>query len=139
MELVVDANVLLAAFLKEAVTRELLLDTRLELFAPEHLLFETQKHLKTSSSLRKRIQLTAKELENLFLILTERVETLSEKEFASRMQEAVEIAPHREDAPYLALALHLAIPIWSNDLGIHVQKRIKVYTTKSLLRELEKR
>lgn len=29
MELVVDANILLASFLKEAVTRELLLDSRL--------------------------------------------------------------------------------------------------------------
>ena len=34
MELVVDANILIASFLKEAKTRELLLDARFTLYAP---------------------------------------------------------------------------------------------------------
>ena len=38
MKLVVDANILIAALLKDATTRELLLKEELELFAPEHLL-----------------------------------------------------------------------------------------------------
>ena len=138
MELVVDTNVLLAALLKEAISRELLLDTRLRIFAPEHLIIETQKHLRTSSSLRKRIQLTAKELESLFFLLTEYIETIPEKEFASRMPEAIKLASHKEDSPYLGLALHFNIPIWSNDKGMRSQNRVKVYTTKDLLGELTK-
>lgn len=120
MELVVDANVLLAALLKEAVTRELLLDTRLRLYAPEHLISETLRHLKASASLGKRIQLSANDLEELFYLLTQEIETVSKKEFASRMNEALKIAPHKEDAPYLALALARNIPVWSNDKGVHV-------------------
>ena len=136
MELVVDANVLLAAFLKDALTRELLLDSRLKLFAPEHLLLETRKHLKNSSSLRKRIHITAQELDQLFFLLTENIETLPQKDFAAQMAEAMKLAPHPEDAPYLALALELSIPIWSNDLGIHAQKKVKVYRTKDLIKQL---
>jgi len=38
MRLVVDANILVAALLKDSTTRELLLEEDLELFAPECLL-----------------------------------------------------------------------------------------------------
>ncbi|MFH0986116.1 MAG: hypothetical protein V1882_11415 [Candidatus Omnitrophota bacterium] len=55
MELVVDANVLLAGFMRGAVTRELLLDSRLKLHAPEHLIYETRKHLLGNSNLRQSI------------------------------------------------------------------------------------
>ena len=40
MELVVDTNILVAGFLRSALTRELLLDERLILWAPEYLLTE---------------------------------------------------------------------------------------------------
>ena len=36
MELVVDANVLIAGFIRRATTRELLLDGRLSLWTPEY-------------------------------------------------------------------------------------------------------
>ena len=138
MELVVDANVLLAALLKEAVTRELLLDARFKLYAPEHLISETLRLLKTSSSLRKRIQLSTKKLEELFYLLTQEIQTVPKGEFASHMNEALKIAPHRQDAPYLALALARNAPVWSNDKGMHVQSRVKVYTTKELISLLGK-
>ena len=69
MELIVDANVLLFSLLKEAITRELLLDSRLRLFAPEHLILETSRHLKKSDSLRQRMQLKDEELEELLSLL----------------------------------------------------------------------
>ena len=68
MQLVVDANILLAAFLKEAVTRELLLDSRLSLFAPEHLIQETSRHLNRNASIRRRIGLSDRALQELFSI-----------------------------------------------------------------------
>ena len=47
MELVVDTNVVVAGFLRSAVTRELLLDERLTLWAPEYLLTEAERVLLT--------------------------------------------------------------------------------------------
>ena len=54
------------------------------------------------------------------------------------MSEAINIAPHKQDAPYLALALARNIPIWSNDKGIHAQSKVKVCTTKELITVLGK-
>ena len=139
MELIVDANILLAGLIKEAITRELLLDSRLKLYAPEHLISETLHLLKKNSKIQKRIGLPPKALEEIFYLLTQEIETYPRKTYASSLAEANKIAPHKEDAPYLALALTLNVPIWSNDQGIHAQNKIKVYTTKALLIALGKR
>ncbi len=139
MELIVDANILLAALLKEAITRELLLDSRLKLYAPEHLISETLHLLKRNTKIQKRIGLPQKALEEIFYVLTQEIETYPRKTYAASLMEANKIAPHKEDAPYLALALTLHIPIWSNDQGIHAQNKVRVYTTKELLLVLGKR
>lgn len=72
MELVVDANILIAAFLKASLTRTLLLDERLMLKAPEHLLSETRKVIQQSSLLRKRTGLSKKETEEIFSMIISR-------------------------------------------------------------------
>jgi predicted nucleic acid-binding protein len=138
VQLVVDANILLAAFLKEALTRELLLDSRLDLAAPEHLLSETFRHLRTSASIRKRIGLSSKEIETLFLLLTQRIQVFPETSYQSVMTKALTLAPHRQDAPYLALALILKAAVWSNDKGMKKQPIVTVYSTSELLAMLQK-
>ncbi|MBI5415289.1 MAG: PIN domain-containing protein [Candidatus Omnitrophica bacterium] len=138
MQLVVDANILLAAFLKEALTRELLLDSRLDLTAPEYLLSETLRHLNTSASIRKRIGLSSKEIEALFLLLTQRIRVFPETSYQSVMAKALTLAPHRQDAPYLALALILKAAVWSNDKGVKKQTTVTVYSTTELLTMLRK-
>lgn len=134
MELVVDANILLASFLKAAVTRELLLDSRLTLYAPEHLLSETSRHLTRSASLRRRIKLSNEELQTLFRLLTMNIRTVQKQSYKHFLSKALTLASHKEDAPYLAVALLQNIPIWSNDKGMKNQDEVKVYTTTEILR-----
>ena len=54
MELVVDANVLVAGFLRSGTTRELLLDERLVLWSPEWSFIEAEQGL-TTTRLRRRL------------------------------------------------------------------------------------
>ena len=44
MDLVVDANILFAALIKEDITSELIFKLRLHLFAPEFILEEFEKY-----------------------------------------------------------------------------------------------
>lgn len=136
MELVVDANILLAGFMKAAITRELLLESRLKLHAPEHLIYETRKHLLGSSGLRKRIGLSTGQIEEIWFILTQNIESHARADYQKAYSPALKIAPHPEDAPYLALALDLGIPLWSNDKGMKEQNRVKVLTTHEVLNKL---
>lgn len=138
MQLVVDANILLAAFLKKALTRELLLDSRLDLAAPEHLLSEMLRHLRTSASIRKRIGLSSKEIEALFLLLTQQIRVFPGTSYHPVMAKALTLAPHRQDAPYLAVALILKAAVWSNDKGMKKQTTMTVDSTSELLAVLRK-
>ena len=133
MQLVIDANILLSAFLKEALTREFLLDSRLDLVAPEYLLSETLRHLRGASSIRKRIGLSPDRIEELFLLLTQRIRVFPVTSYQSVIAQALTLAPHLEDAPYLALALILKAAVWSNDKGMKKQTAITIYSTTELL------
>ena len=133
MELVVDANVLVAGFLRSATTRELLLDERLGLRVPEYSLTETERVL-TAPRLRRRLGgLTQAEVRSLLAQLTARIRILPASAYQQHLSKAHQLAPHPEDAPYLALALHLNLPLWSNDSGLKDQKAVPVYSTEELL------
>ena len=138
MQFIVDANILLASFLKDALTRELLLDPRLALYAPEYLIKETSRHLEKNDPLRNKIKLTDRELGGLFQILTQGIQVVPRNLYENYLTDALLLAPHKEDAPYLALGLALNVPIWSNDKGLKRQDRVKVYTTSELLLNLQK-
>lgn len=137
MELIVDANILVASFLKDAKTRELLVDLRLNLYAPEYLVSETSRKLKKGTPLRKRVHLPDEVLEELVRVLTQRIRMVPYESYKLYLRKALLLAPHEEDAPYLALALLLNLPIWSNDKGLKTQTRVKVYSTHELIEILE--
>jgi len=133
MELVVDANVLVAGFLRSATTRELLLDERLGLWAPEHGLTEAEKVL-SSPRLRQRLGgLSLAEVRSLLVQLTARIRVLPVSAYQRHLSRAQHVAPHAEDAPYLALALYLNLPLWSNDAELKTQRLVPVYSTEDVL------
>ena len=133
MELVVDANIIVAGFLKSATTRSLLLDEQLVLSAPEHTLTESENVLR-SPRLRKKLKgVSRAEAKSLLDQLIARIRIVPEVSYRHRLKEAHQLAPHPEDAPYLALALHLGVPLWSNDADLARQPDVVVYPTMKLL------
>lgn len=136
MEIIVDANILLAGFLKDATSRELLLDARLNLFSPEHLILEISRNLVSNPKIKKRVHLPPKQLGELFGHLTHRIQTVPAASYRQHFSEALSLAPHEEDAHYFALALLFGIPIWTNDKGFKEQNKIKIYSTGELIEHL---
>lgn len=135
MQLIVDANILIAAFLKSATTRELLFDEELELFAPEYFVMEVSQTIKKDKILRQRIRLTKEEIEELLNFLLEPIKIIPEEEYNSFIEKARQEVP-ADDAPYLALSLTLRIPIWSNDSAFKRQSLTTAYTTSELVKVL---
>ena len=136
MKLVVDANILLAALLKDAATREILLNERMELFAPEQLLREVGRLLK-NPRMRKRLKLNDEELYELSSSILSRIKFIPEKIFLVFIKRSLSLVSHPEDAPYVGLAMALKFPLWSNDSALKEQSSVKVYTTSELIGCLE--
>ena len=136
MELVVDTNVLFAATFRSALSRELLIDNRLTLWTPEYGIYEARSVLTRPATLRR---LGNPPVADVLLSLEQvsaRIHIAPNSQFEKHMAEARRLAPHPEDATFLALAIHLNIPLWSNDIALKAQGVVRVYATHELLKLL---
>ena len=130
MDLVVDANIIFAALVKDGTTIDLLLEPDIHLFAPEFLFEEILKH---KDELLKKTRRRAEEFDEIFDILEQKITIIPKEDFESFLEEASKISPDPDDTVYFALALKINAAIWSNDRKLKEQDRIKVYSTKDLL------
>ena len=132
MKLVADANVLLAALLGGRAKVVLQHPEVEELLTTEATLAEVQEY---AVILAKKRRLS---LDTLLLAMAALPVTLVEKPvYASRLPQARKIVAQRDpdDVDILALALHLGLPLWSNDKDFE-QTGVERFTTAELLQML---
>ena len=135
MELVADANVLFAAFIKDGTTRRLLLTQTpypLKLYTTPFILEETYKHRKLLAEKTGLDESMVVELV-LELISASGIEIIKKEELRRFKNESERISPRRDDAQYFAVALYKNCKIWSNDKPLAKQSRIGVVSTAELL------
>src|SRR3989338_814032 len=130
MDIVIDANVLFAALIKEdSFAYSLLFSDKFHLFTPEYIFTELEKH---KEELLKKTERTEEEFFRLLEILKRRVIVVPLEELVPYVEEAEKITPDLDDMAYFALALKLNCAIWSNDKKLKEQNKIKVYNTHEL-------
>ena len=96
---------------------------------------ETRKVLGKRAATR-RMGITPSQFDGLLSVLTAPIRVVAEEEFERWIGEALALAPHEEDAPYLALALGIRAPIWSNDARLGDQKKVRIYPTHEVVKAL---
>jgi len=129
MDLVIDANVLFSALIKDSFAYNLLFSGSFHLFTPEYIFTELEKH---KEELLKKTERTDEEFSRLLEILKRRVIIVPLEELVPYVEEAEKLTPDPDDMAYFALALKLNCVIWSNDKKLKVQDKIKVYNTHEL-------
>jgi predicted nucleic acid-binding protein len=134
MNLILDANVLFAALIKEGKTIEILLNPSFNLYAPEFLFEEFTKY--KDEILHKTHRNEGQFLE-ILNILNNIINLVPREEYADKIKIAVEISPDENDIDYFALALKLDCAIWSNDKRIKEQNKVKVYSTENIIEFLK--
>lgn len=128
MRLVVDANILFAAIIKDGMTRRLLFDSTLSLYMPEFAVLEIQKH---EGLLRRKAHLERLAFEHLLENILRQVTSVPELKYTG---ERLDIdSPDDMDAAYLTLAHHMDCPLWSNDTLLKRQADIRVLTTAEVM------
>ena len=72
---------------------------------------------------------------NLLEVLKRRIVLVPLEELTEYVEEAEKITPDPDDMAYIALALKLNCPIWSNDKELkEKQTVVKIYPTHKLIR-----
>ena len=130
MNLVVDANILFAALIKDSISYEILVFGKFHFFTPEYIFQELVKHKEEILNKTKR---SKKEFYIALGILKEKINIVPLTDLIEYLPRAQEICPDPNDEAYFTLALKLNCAIWSNDKELKNQNKIKVYSTKDLL------
>lgn len=132
MRLVVDTNILFSLFKNSDSFKKFIKDNNLELYAPRKMFEELNKY-------SERICLiSGLTLKDFSKIIDELPKIISFYEVDKK--EVKEILPYIEDpkdSPFIALALKLNIPVWSEDRHFKKQNLVASYTFKELKEHLK--
>ncbi len=114
MELIVDANILISALLKDGVTRKLLLSDEFKLYTPKFILEEFFEHI---NELAIKSNISDKSLDIIIknMIVESKIKIISKHQGRAYIQMAERISTDPDDVQYFATALKLKCGIWSND------------------------
>ena len=136
MKLVCDTNIVFSAVIAGGKTRELLLSDRIELYAPEFFFTELDNHREEIS---EKSNLSEDELGLLLDLLFKDTEVVPKEEFEDELSQAAERIEETDpdDVPFLALALHLDVDLWSDDTDFDDQDAVKNWKTHELVAHLE--
>ncbi|MBI4148991.1 PIN domain-containing protein [Candidatus Woesearchaeota archaeon] len=135
IRVVIDANVLFSALIKNSLTARIIFEEDIVLNAPE---FVVEEFLKYEELILKKISRTKEEFVQIMHMLKEIIRVVPKEEYAQFIEEAEQCSPDEKDVMYVALALKLKIAVWSNDKKLKQQDRVKVYSTEELKNELMK-
>ena len=134
MDLVIDANILFAALIKESITSNLIVDDNLHLFSPEYIFEEFEKYRKI---IKHKMHRNDNDFDEALDVFQRRISLIPYEEIKPLIEKAITISPDIKDVQYIALALKLDIAIWSNDKALkEKQKEIDVYSTNEIIKLL---
>ncbi len=131
MDLVVDANVLLACFKPSSITRELIANESFHLFSTEFQMNELETY---SQEISKKYALSQDFISSVMQFLENYVEVVPKEEYLNTLSTIQNLISDKDDLPVLALALSKNMFIWSNDPHLKEQSKVRVFTTSELIR-----
>ena len=130
MKLVIDANIIFAAIIRDGKTAELLVDNTFQLYTPEYILFEIENH---KEEITRKAGKTNEHINGIIANFHKIITIIPQIEIQEFLEQAKKITPDICDIMYFALALKLNCPIWSNDAALKNQKEVQIYSTAELM------
>ena len=136
MKLIVNTNRIIAALIKDSVSRKLIFNSSLELLLIPSSETEIKKWL---PMVLEKARITKEEFFMIYTKLKEKMTLLPDELVQLYMTEAKKImdAVDSADTPFIAAALATESDIWSDDQHFEKQNTIKIWKTKDLIQFLQ--
>ena len=135
MLVVADANVLISSIISRGFTLDMLFSDKLKIAVPDWIFSEIEEH---KDEILKKSKISQDEFGLFIDLIKTRVEIFESSALKGYMKKADEASVDPDDVQYLALALKLECPVWSNDPHFKKQSVIEALTTKELAELLKK-
>ena len=132
MIVVIDVNALLSALIKDSTSRAIIVQSGLEFFMPEIALHKIRKY---QEYVMKKSELSRLEFLTIYHSLLRFIKLIPDEELLLDWKRAKEIMASidPEDIPFVAAALSLDAPVWSDDTHFEKQNTITVFKTKDMV------
>jgi len=133
MILVIDANSVIAAIIKDSKARKIIVSGEFTLVSPEFLTEEVGKY---NAYIIRKSGMSKEELNLLITLLLKHIHILPRDEYEDKIEEAkLMMTDDVLDVPYVAVYLALKCDgVWTNDRHYESKEKIKVFKTGSLLK-----
>ena len=131
MKLVIDTNNIMAAMIKDSLSRRIISTPMFHFITPDHTLQELSKY---ENTIRKKAKLTHQEFNLLLSLIFEHITIVPKEDYEEFLDTAKTLIEDINDVPFIALCLATKTEgIWSDDAHFHTQKQFTVFRTKDLL------
>ena len=138
MKLVVNTNRIIAALIRDSVSRNILLSDKFEFLTVDVTKSEIEEHRK---EIIDKARITEEDFNKILSLLFSKIFVVSDIVIQTKMEEAKKIMDKidPDDTPFIALALAVENDgIWSEDKHFDQQDKIKVWKTADLVKLLER-
>ena len=132
MIIIIDANILFSALIKDSKTREIILKADEFFLFPSYIFIEAQKY---KQEIIEKSKMPKEEFEKLFRLILGKVLIVPNEVLIPYRKIAFEIVKDIDPKDVLFVACALAYPgsaIWSNDKRLKKQSKVRVLNTKEL-------
>lgn len=132
----IDTNVIISALLKDGATRKILLDSEFNFIFPEYGLEEIYFY---RNYIIKKSKINEEEFDRLLLRILKYVKLVPLhiiKKFRD-LADGIMGEIDKKDTVFIATSLAFKCPIWSDDFHFQKQSKIKVLTTKDIIKSLK--
>jgi len=133
MNIIIDANVLFSALIKDSITRKIILEYDGFFLFPSYVFIELEKH---KEELLEKSKMNDGEFNKLLQIILKKVLVVPNQTLLPYKEKAFEIVKDIDPDDVLFIACALAYPnsiIWSNDKELKKQDIIKVLNTEEII------
>ncbi|MFT4310024.1 MAG: PIN domain-containing protein [Candidatus Woesearchaeota archaeon] len=131
MNIVIDSNKIIAALIKDNVSRQIIYNKKFTFIAPDYCKVEIEKY---SQLIIQKSGLSQNDLILLLNLIFDYIEVYPEEEYMSWYQKAQKEIADPKDISFVALALAKKVDgIWSDDKDFETVTSIKIFKTKDML------
>ena len=137
MKIVIDTNMIIAALIKDSKAREIIISDYFDFVSPDFVLDEIYKY---EDYICEKSGLSKDEFELLIALIFQKIKIISSQYYKDYLKESKKIMEEDvKDAPYVACYFALKCTgIWTNDNDYKNKEKIKVLSTKDLLKMMNK-
>ena len=136
MKVVVDTNCIISAMIRDGISRRIITHSQTDLLAVDFSREEIEEH---RSEITNKAKISDIEFDLVLGKLFQNLTILDMQIIKAHLKEAEDIMGNidKDDVIFISAALATKSDIWSDDAHFKKQNKIKVLTTKELIKKLD--